>query len=308
MSLPVGINVPQDWLSEPGQMGRVRDFAARAEALGFDSLWVTESVTNATPNLDPIAILSYLAACTSKVRLGVAVMLLTLHNPIQLAKSVASLDYLSDGRLDLGLGIGQGKEAQFGYPADKRVGRFLEMLDVMKAFWTEERANHQGERWQLTDLPMQPKPVQRPHPPIWLGGRVRAVVRRAVQHGDGFVGAGMASSEDFMAQLGWLYEELAAAGVDPAGFRISKRVYLTVSDSPQADWERARAWFQAHYGNGALADRITLVGSPALLSAELNRLINAGAKHLLLNPLFDETEQMERLAAEVVPNLGAANG
>ncbi|MCB0015929.1 MAG: hypothetical protein KDE34_28635, partial [Anaerolineales bacterium] len=90
--------------------------------------------------------------------------------------------------------------------------------------------------------------------------------------------------------------------------RISKRVYLTVSDSPQADWERARAWFQAHYGNGALADRITLVGSPALLSAELNRLINAGAKHLLLNPLFDETEQMERLAAEVVPNLGAANG
>ena len=135
--IPCGIAIPQDLLKEPADMARVREFVVRADQLAYDSLWMTEEVLGGAPALDAISTLAYAAAATQRVRLGVAVLVLARHNPILLAKSLASLDFMSNGRLNVGVGLGQeGIERVLGYSGERRLLRFNESLAVMKALWT----------------------------------------------------------------------------------------------------------------------------------------------------------------------------
>jgi probable F420-dependent oxidoreductase len=301
---PCGMGIPQDFIDRPVNMQLIRDYVHRAEALGYDSLWVQEQIVGDVPILEPVTLLTYVAALTSRVRLGTSVMLTVLRNPLQLAKSLSSLDQMSQGRLTVGIGIGgHVPEAIFGYTSGHRVRRFVEGLQVMKALWTESKATFAGTFWQFKDVSMEPKPVQKPHPPVWFGARQTPALKRAVQHGDGWMGAGSSSTADFVQQYDQLQRCLEAARRDPATFAISKRVYLAIDDDRDRAERRLRTWFGIRYKNADMASRVAIWGSNAECLDRLSELVKAGAQHLMLNPVFDELEHLEILAQEIVPQL-----
>jgi len=301
---PCGIAIPQTFSTSPIDVGFIRRFLSRAEALEYDSLWVQERIIGAYPVLEPVSLLTYAAALTSRLRLGTSVLLTVLRNPVQLAKSLSSLDQLSRGRLTVGVGIGgHVPESIFGLSSEGRARRFVEGLEVMKALWTQPRATVAGRFWQFENVPMEPKPVQKPHPPLWFGAREPVALKRAVRHGDGWMGAGSSSSVDFVEQLDTVRRLLEEAGRDPASFAISKRVYLGVDDDRDRAERRLREWFGLYYTIADLAPHVAIWGGLAECTDKLRELVRAGAQHLLLNPVFDELEHMELLAAEVLPHL-----
>ena len=307
-SIPCGIAIPQVFLDTPPEapidLSLVRTFVQRAEELDFESLWVQETIVSDFAILEPVGLLNYVAALTSKARLGTSVLLTVLRNPVQLAKSLSSLDHLSRGRLIFGLGIGgHVPETIFGYAAELRARRFVEGINVVKALWTEPRATVRGTFWNFENVAMQPKPVQRPHPPIWFGARQEAPLRRAVRHGDGWMGAGSSSTADFIRQSALVRRFLDEAGRDPADFTISKRVYVAVDTDRTRAERRLRAWFGVRYKNADMGSEVSVWGSLDECRNKLGEIVAAGAQHLLLNPVFDDLDHLELLAADVVPAL-----
>jgi probable F420-dependent oxidoreductase len=302
---PCGVAIPQTFATSPIDLRLIREFLPKAEQLGYDSVWVQEQIITAYGILEPVTLLTYAAAFTSKVRLGASVLLPVIRNPIQLAKSLASLDQLSQGRLTVGVGIGGPHipEAVFGVSGGRRSRRFVEALDVVKALWTQPRAAFNGEYWRFEKIPMEPKPVQQPHPPIWFGAREEVALKRAVRHGDGWMGAGSSSSADFVQHYQTLRRLLDEAGRDPATFPISKRVYIAVDGDRDRGERRLREWFGARYRNADMAPRVSIWGGTAECIDRLQELVRAGAQHLMLNPVFDEMEHLDVLAREVMPHL-----
>ena len=299
------ISIPQYARGSDFDDDAFRSHLRRVEELGvFESGWVQEQVVGAAGALAPLETLTYAAACTSQLRLGCAVFVLPLHNPLHLAKAISSLDCVSKGRVEVGIASG-GKErpfAAFGVDPEKPVGRFNEALALMKACWTEERIDFDGQWWKLQGATMEPKPVQKPYPPVWFGGRVPAGVRRAVRHGDGFMGAGSQTTAGFAAQIEILREELAAQGRDPATFRVGKRVYVHVEDDAELAGRRLDDALKAHYGGGDWSEHM-VAGPPDQCVEELRAVADAGAELILLNTLTDDAGQLERLAGEVIPAL-----
>ncbi|HXH10373.1 MAG TPA: LLM class flavin-dependent oxidoreductase [Alphaproteobacteria bacterium] len=304
-----GIAIPQDFIGGPLHPDSLRAFLTRAEILGYESAWVQEQIVGTVPILEPVTVLTYAAALTRTMRLGTSVMVFNLRNPIQLAKSLTSLDHLSQGRLTVGIGIGgqTSEYAAFGLTPERRVRRFVEGIEVMKALWTEPAVKYAGEIWRLEGISQEPKPVQQPHPPLWFGARQPAALRRAVRLGDGFMGAGSSSTQDFQNQAQLVRSFLDDAKRDPATFAISKRVYLAVDDDRTRAERRLQEWFGVRYRNADLASQVAVWGSVGECLDRLAAIVQHGAQHLLLNPAFDYMEQMEILAQEIVPHLPAAS-
>ena len=300
-----GISIPQVFFDGPIDMPLIERGAKRAESLGFESLWTQEAITGAVPILEPVTLLSYLAAITEKVRLGTSVIVAPLRNPIQLAKSLGSLDHMSRGRLTVGLGLGGNPNdiPPYGFSSEKRVGRFTEIIGVMKALWTQPEAHFQGEFWQLNGLKMEPKPLQKPHPPIWLGARHINALRRAVRHGDGWMGAGSSDTASFVTAVDQTKMYLEEADRDPGSFTISKRVYVAVDNDEDRAEGRLKEWFGKRYGNADMASQVSVWGSTAKVTEKLAKVTEAGAEMVLLNPAFDDMEHLDALAEEVIPNL-----
>jgi probable F420-dependent oxidoreductase len=270
----------------------------------FESAWVQEQVIGGAGALAALQTLTYAAACTERVRLGCAVFVLPLHNPLHLAKAISSLDCLSRGRVEVGVATGGAGRPfnAFGVDPEKPVARFNEALALMKACWTEREINFDGALWKLHGVPMEPKPVQKPHPPIWFGGSAPAGMRRAVRHGDGFMGAGSQTTDQFAAQVKVVNEELMAQGRQPDTFRIGKRVYIDVDDGSARARQRLVDALRTHYGGGSWSDHI-VAGTPDECAAGIRAVADAGAELALLNPLIDDAQQIERLAADVIPAL-----
>ena len=299
------IAIPQIFAQPIVDRAALRGFLARAEALGYHSAWVQEQVVGQAGTLEPIVALAYAAALTERLRLGVAVLLTPLRSPVELAKSLTTVDQLSGGRLIVGVGFGGRSNLYpvFGLTAERRVRRFNEGIELMRRLWTEDRVSFAGTFWKLDDVAMNPKPVQKPHPPIWIGAHHPDALRRAVRLGDGFIGAGSASTADFRAQVAQLMRFLDEAGRDPAAFPIAKRVYLMVDRDKARARSRLREWFGWYYGNADLADKVALVGSTEECAAGLAEVAAAGAELILLNFVADELEQAELASREIVPRV-----
>lgn len=301
------ISIPQFVADGTFDPARLRAYLTRAEELGFEGAWTGEQVIGSLPHLAPIEMLTYAAACTERIRLGCAVFVSSVHSPLHLAKSISTLDQLSRGRLDVGIGTGGARRmfAAFGVDPATFVARFNEGLRLMKRLWTESRVSFDGRFWQLENVATEPKPFQKPHPPIWFGGGSPRALRRAVRHGDGFMGAGSSTTAQFVEHVRIIREELEQQQRDPSSFAIAKRVYVAVDDDSARARERISDALDAlygYFGNTGLAP-VAVVGTPEECAAGLREVSDAGAQRLLLNPLYDDAEQMERLAAEVIPRL-----
>jgi probable F420-dependent oxidoreductase len=300
------ISIPQ--LSADGSFDPAgfRGYMERAEALGFESAWTSEQVLGPAPVLGPVETMTYAAACTERLRLGCAVFVLPLHNPVHLAKSLSSLDQISRGRLEVGVSTGGPSRPFAAFDADRAsfVARFTEGLALMNVLWTEPRFDFDGRFWRLEGASMEPKPFQKPRPPVWFGAAGPNSLRRAVRLGDGFIGAGSTTTAQFAEHVKVVRDALAESGRDPSGYRIAKRVYLAVDDDPERGRRRVEAALDRYYGGppGRLGS-VAVCGPPAVVVKGLREVAEAGAEMILLNPMFDDAEQMERLAAEVVPAL-----
>lgn len=300
-----GVAIPQTFPDGRVDPRRVRDFIVRAEALGFASAWVVEQVLGRIPSLEPVELLAWAAALTERLRLGSAVLLTALRDPIHLAKSLATLDHLCGGRLIVGVGLGGSTNTYpaFGLTPERRAARFAEGLRVIKKLWTEPRVTFAGDFFRLQDVAMEPKPVQRPHPPLWFGAHHPNALRRAVELGDGFMGAGSIATAVFADEVKILRDLLASAGRDPSAFPVGKRVYIAVDRDRDRAGRRLGEWFGAFYGRPEMAAQVAVHGDAATCLEGLHRVVDAGARALLLNPVFDELDQLERFAEELIPKL-----
>jgi probable F420-dependent oxidoreductase len=304
---PCGIELPQVFFDGPVDMAHIRNFATRAETLGYDSLWLQERIIGDFVMLEPVTLLSYVAAITTKLKLGTSVMLLPLRNPIQLAKAYATLDVMSNGRAVLGVGLGGGHlgshEDIFGYARQGRVTRFTEAVRIIKLLWTEERVNFHGRYWNFDNVSMEPKPMQRPHLPIIFGGHHENALRRAVKYADGWMGAGSSSSSSFTRESARIREMLAESKRDPATFHFSKRIYLAVDKDEARAERRIREWFGRRYKNAELGPKVSIWGSAAKCTEKIQEIVKAGAQRIVFNPMFDEMEHLEICAKEIMPHL-----
>jgi probable F420-dependent oxidoreductase len=294
------ISIPQHVPDGTFEPAKLRAYLSRAEELGFHSAWTQESVLGSAPLVAPLELMAFAAACTERLRLGCAVFVSPLHNPVHLAKSISTLDQLSRGRLEVGLGIG-GRRMFSAFEVDPThlVTRFTEGIRLMQACWTEPRITFAGRYWQLEGAAMEPKPFQKPYPPLWIGGNQPPAVRRALRYGTGFFGAGSSTTVQFAQQVQVLRAALAEAHRDPATFPIAKRVYIAIEDDLTRAHERVDAALKEIYGSAGLG-AVAVYGPPSACITGLREVAQAGADLIQLRPLYDDAEQMERLAAEVL--------
>jgi probable F420-dependent oxidoreductase len=225
----------------------VRTVATAAERLGFATLWAPEHVVlveqyaskypyssgefpgpASIPIADPFTTLAYVAACTSTIRLGTGVCLVPEHNPLVLAKTVATVDRLSGGRLILGVGVGWLAEefAALGIPFERRGARTREYIEVMRKLWTEPRSSHRGEFVNFEGVLSYPKPAAADGVPVWFGGESPAALRRVAEYGDGWLGFKVSPAEAG-AKIRQIEERLTANG--------RRRSDVTLAVSPYTD-------------------------------------------------------------------------
>ena len=276
-SIALGMSLPHR-SPEPIPEAVVRHVAQHADELGFADLWVTNNTLDTIGCFDSWTVLTWAAAVTSRIRVGVSVLVLPAYHPVHVAHVVATVDQLSGGRATLGVGLGPPeKYAAFQVPAARRVTRFTESIELIRALWAGDDVTFVGELYAEQHVKLGVRPVQHPAPPIWLGSFHPDALRRAARLGDGWMGAGGSGTAAFRAAVPVLREALDAAGRDVAAFPISKRVFLSVHDDGAVARAEVERWFAAAYGNPGLTDQGGVFGTPDDVGEQLEALVAAGA-------------------------------
>ena len=245
----------------------VMDLAVCCEDLGFDSVWASEHVFNVSyvydrigdkPYYEPLTVLTYVAAKTSTIGLGTSVLVLPYHNPIRLAKVAATLDVLSGGRMMLGVGVGVIEEEleAMGSPFAERGAITDETIAIMKELWTNEDPSYQGKYHSFSGMKFTPKPVQKPHIPIIIGGTSKAAIRRAARSGAAWHPTAL--SPEVLAQgMEYLKEQVVTAGRDPSEVEVSVSAAIgsthnhnrySLGEDPEEVLERAQKYQEMGVG------------------------------------------------------------
>ena len=272
----------------------VVDLAVRAEELGYESVWASEHVFNVSyvydrignrPYYEPLTMLTYVAANTTSIGLGTSVLVLPYHNPIRLAKVAATLDVLSKGRLMLGVGVGVIEEEleAMGSPFADRGAISDEAIEVMKEIWTKEDPSFQGKYHRFSGMKFTPKPVQKPHIPIVIGGTSRAAIRRAARSGTTWHPTALAP-EALAEGMDYLKEQAVKAGRDPSEISVS---------------------VSAAIGSTHNHNRYSLGEEPEEILERSQKYQEMGLERLLVSPNTRDQSQlrpiMEMLAEVVIP-------
>jgi probable F420-dependent oxidoreductase len=284
--------------------------ARRVEELGFDYLTIGEHISFHVPVANPLVALSAAAAVTTRIRLMTSILLAPVYPAALLATMTSTLDRVSGGRFDLGVGVGGENPAEIeacGVPMSQRGRRVDETLDVLRRLWTEDDVHFEGRYTTLRGITVQPKPVQRPGPPIWVSGRKDAALRRAARVGDGWLPY-MFSPEMIAGALGKLADLCAEFDRKPDEIRSGALVFVSCHHDPAVARRRALDRLGAQYNQdfSPILDRYVAHGDPARVSARLREYVDAGVRTLLIGPACPEehTAEHERLLAdEVLPAL-----
>ena len=282
------------------------DYARRAEALGFGGLWSIDNApagaTARQPVLDGLHALSYVASSTTRIALGIAVVVLPRRHPVILARELATMDWLSRGRLVVGVGLGtKGHLVEaLGFPQDRQLGRLLDGVATMQNLWRFglPDPNEATDFGAPLVLPM----TRAEGPPVWFGGAAPAALRRAARLGSGWIGAGVSPASEFGTQVRLLHEELAAVGRQD-DFVIAKRVFIGVERDRPTALARFGAALDGLYQTPGFTERVGIYGSAEDCAEQIATFIEAGAHTVILTPMYDYGRQLEAFA-----DLAAAAG
>ena len=284
--------------------------ARRVDELGFDSLWTGDHVSFHGAIYESLTLLASYAGITTRARLGVGVYLLALRQPTVAAKISSTLDVLSGGRLIFGVGVGGENPKEFeacGIPHKERGARVTEGIDVVRTLWRDSPASFKGRFTEFEGVSIDPKPVQRPAPPIWIGGRSDAALARAGRQGDGWVSY-VVQPDRYRQSLDKIRAAAAEAGRSLDGFVAAHLTFITVGrdyESAERRWvERLSRRYAQDFG--PLARKYGVIGTPEQCLEQLDRFASAGCGYFLMNPIgdpADERDQIEAIAADILPRL-----
>jgi probable F420-dependent oxidoreductase len=312
MAVELGVLLPtrEAVMSGRRETGPLLAMAARAEAAGFDSVWIGDSLT-ARPRHEPLTLLAAVAALTRRVRLGTGVLLPALRNPVVLAHVVGTLDRIAEGRLILGVGIAadtpaiRREFAAAGVPWDRRVGRFLETLEICRALWRRDGVSFRGKHFTLEDVTLEPKPHRPGGPPIWIGGSGLTALREAARF-DAWFPTG--PSVEFFAEH-WPRVQAAARAAGRAPDDVTGAAYVTLALDPKAAVaeQRLHGFLETYYAAPAraiLARQACYAGPVEGCVEWLQRWIDAGARHIALRFAGgDQLAQVDEAASRLLPRL-----
>ena len=312
MSVELGVLIPTREVVMSGRpdTAPLLTMAERAEAAGFDSVWIGDSIT-ARPRHEPLTLMAAIAARTRRVRLGTGVLLPALRPPVVLAHIIGTLDRVAEGRVILGVGIAadmpaiRREFAAVGVPFERRVGRFLETLEICRALWSRDHVSFKGTHFTLDDVTMEPKPPRAGGPPIWVGGSGPTALREAARF-DAWFPTGP-SVEFFAEQFPRVQAAARAAGRSPAD--VLGAAYLTIaldSDPAKAD-ARMNQFLETYYAAPAKVIKARQAGYAGPIEGcveWIQRWIDAGARHIALRFAGgDQLAQVDEAAKRLLPKL-----
>ena len=264
-------------------LGRLRELAQAAEELGYDSIWAGDHISYRNPILDIVVALSTFAAATERITIGTGILLLTLRHPSVVAKEFASLDHVSGGRVILGVGVGGESPKDFeavGVDPRERGARTDEAMRALRELF-RGRASFSGRFFSFEDVEIEPGPAQPGGPPLWVGGRSPAAIRRAASLGDGWIPLWV-SVERFKEGVAQLPEHIVPAVTLPAHVGDKRNLYEHLRQRYAGD-------FSEH-----VVDRYCVAGTPEECAARVREYVDAGAQHIVFN--IAEPEDAELLA------------
>jgi probable F420-dependent oxidoreductase len=295
--------------------GEGRALARSIEGLGYDSLWVPDHLSFHYPIYEAMTHLAFMAASTERVRLGTAVFLLPLRSAGLAAKQVATADALSGGRVILGVGIGGEARVEYdlcGVPRNERGARASEAIRVMKLLWSGEATDFVGRFSRFKGAKIDPPPVQKGGPPVWVGGRSPAALKRAALLGDGYVSY-VLTPERIRGALETIRREAESAGRALDDFESAHLFFVNVKPTYEEALEESAGILTSRYRMDFRepSRKYNILGPPAACAEQLARYLGAGVRHFILSPTVPREaleEQFETLAREVIPAIGPAIG
>lgn len=304
MSMPnIGLQIPVHWWDRVPDTQQLRSFFQRAEELGFHSLWVTERPLHRISIPDPLTLLTFAAACTTRIQLGTAVLLLSLRNAVELARTAATLDVLAGGRLTIGVSLGghDDEHVAMNAPKRQRVGRLEEGITVLRKLWTETDVTFHGRYYHLERANVAPKPSRPGGIPIAIGTGSELGLQRTGRMGDGWLAGGPNTPERFARCWQAVQEAAREAGRDPSKLFNQTALYCSVD----ADRELARRELQtrldAYYGPGHEINETTPFGTPRDLVPMVHAFADAGCQTVCLGLPRPDVAKLEWIAEELAP-------
>lgn len=280
----------------------VLNFAKKCEAMGVDSMWIIDRV--AYDNLEPLTVLAAAAAATQKIRLGTSVLLPNLRHPTLLAKTAATLDFISNGRLTLGIGFGS-RENDFTaveVPFAGRGSRAVEAVQLMKRLWSEDNVTHKGRFYHIENVTIGPRPIQAAIP-IWTGGSAEVSLKRAGTWADGFI-CGSSAIAEFSSVWDKIANYALAAGRNPDAIEKACLTFIAINDDKAKATASLAAYVSRYYGRlrGDIENTFPL-GSGAACADRINSFFGKGLDTLIIGLADPDPKQLELFAQQVLPHI-----
>ena len=304
----VGIQGSGQLVGELPPPALFREVAQRAEEVGYDSLWAGDHVSFVNPILDVTVALATFAAVTSRITIGAGIVLLPLRPPALVAKEFASLDYVSGGRIVLGVGVGGESPQDYeavGVPIHERGARADEAMLALRKLFAHSPASFDGRFTRFAGVSIEPRPARPGGPPLWVGGRAPAALRRAGRLGDGWLPIWI-SPERYEAGWSEIRRHAEGAGRDPDALVPAAVLPALVADDGPRAREQMRTYLGVRYGTSfspQAVERYCLAGTPSECASRVQAYVGVGVEHIVLNPAVPPdrlSEQVERLADAVL--------
>lgn len=281
----------------------VINFARKCEAMGCRSMWTIDRI--AYDNLEPLTTLAAAAGATRRIRLGTSVLLGNLRHPSHLAKSVATLDFISNGRVTLGLGFGS-RENDYQaveVPFEHRGSRAVEQVQLIKRLWTEDNVTHKGKFFNVENLTVGPRPIQKPHPPIWTGGSAEIALKRAGTWANGFI-CGSSAIPDFPSTWEKVVRYARAAGRNPNEITKAGLTFMAIDNDHAKAVKAVEAYVMRYYGRlRADVANTSLVGSPTAVAERIEAFLSRGLDTLIIGVADPDPRQLDLFGEKVLPQL-----
>jgi probable F420-dependent oxidoreductase len=281
----------------------VVNFAKKCEAMGCHSMWTIDRIVY--DNLEPLTVLAAAAGATQKIRLGTSVLLANLRHPCHVAKIISTLDFISNGRLTVGLGFGS-RENDYKaveIPFEHRGSRAVEQIQLMKRLWTEDNVTYKGRFYNVENLTVGPKPIQKPHPPIWTGGGAEVALKRAGTWADGFI-CGSSAIPDFPATWEKISGYAKAAGRDPNKINKAGLTFMAIDDDQNKAVKTVEDYVMRYYGRlRADVANTSLVGAPSAIIDRIGAFLSKGLDTLIIGLADPDPRQLDLFGEKVLPKV-----